>query len=216
MTVDQDELRNTAKQLRVLYEELDEAKYEKPPAPTESRMGSNLQKGPTYPMPIWTLSDDVEFTSLLSEYVNDAARFVKPEGEYYRDGFGRDGIKMCRWIAWNAGAIAQLDVADVMLDELKHQARELDYRLKRSRPFQPASKEEGEAWLTARSICYTLRQQGYSVTPDLLRKWAERGKVLKKEGDTGENLYKLSTVLRVLNSLRNGKTEIEPKSRIQQ
>ena len=197
MSVDQDELRNTAKQLRVLYEELDEAKYEKPPAPTESRMGSNSQKGPTYPMPIWTLSDDVEFTSLLSEYVNDAARFVKPEGEYYRDGFGRDGIKMCRWITWNAGAIAQLDVADVMLDELKHQVRELDARLKRSRPFQPAGKKQ-ETWLTARSICYTLRQQGYSITPELLRKWAERGKLTAKKDAVGQNLYRLSKVIQVL------------------
>ena len=197
MSVDQDELRNTAKQLRVLYEELDEAKYEKPPAPTESRMGSNSQKGPTYPMPIWTLSDDVEFTSLLSEYVNDAARFVKPEGEYYRDGFGRDGIKMCRWIAWNAGAIAELDVADVMLDELRHQVRELDARLKRSRPFQPAGKEQ-ETWLTARSICYTLRQQGYSITPELLRKWAERGKLTAKKDAVGQNLYRLSKVIQVL------------------
>ena len=194
MSVDQDELRSTAKQLRVLYEELDEAKYEKPPAPTESRMGSNLQKGPTYPMPIWTLSDDVEFTSLLSEYVNDAARFMKPEGEYYRDGFGRDGTKMCRWIAWNAGAIAQLDVADVMLDELKHQVRELDTRLKRSRPFQPAGKQE-EAWLTARSICYTLRQQGHHITPALLRKWAERGKLGIKSKVGGENLYSILEVL---------------------
>ena len=194
MSVDQDELRNTAKQLRVLYEELDEAKYEKPPAPTESRMGSNSQKGPTYPMPIWTLSDDVEFTSLLSEYVNDAARFVKPEGEYYREGFGRDGIKMCRWITWNAGAIAQLDVADVMLDELKHQVRELDARLKRSRPFQPAGKEQ-ETWLTARSICYTLRQQGYSVTPELLRKWAERGKIRTGPRVEGKNTYSLVQLL---------------------
>ena len=164
MSVDQDELRNTAKQLRVLYEELDEAKYEKPPAPTESRMGSNSQKGPTYPLPIWTLSDDVEFTSLLSEYVNDAARFVKPEGEYYREGFGRDGIKMCRWIAWNAGAIAELDVADVMLDELRHQVRELDMRLKRSRPFV-SEKENAQivnrlgsssAWGTASKLATVL------------------------------------------------------------
>ena len=197
MSVDQDELRNTAKQLRVLYEELDEAKYEKPPAPTESRMGSNSQKGPTYPMPIWTLSDDVEFTSLLSEYVNDAARFVKPEGEYYRDGFGRDGIKMCRWIAWNAGAIAELDVADVMLDELKHQVRELDMRLKRSRPFQPAGKEQ-EAWLTARSICYTLRQQGYELKPELLRKWVERGGIDAKRVDGNRNLYNLQQTLQYI------------------
>ena len=196
MSVDQDELRNTAKQLRVLYEELDEAKYEKPPAPTESRMGSNSQKGPTYPMPIWTLSDDVEFTSLLSEYVNDAARFVKPEGEYYTGGFGRDGIKMCRWIAWNAGAIAQLDVADVMLDELRHQVRELDARLKRSRPFQPAGKEE--AWLTARSICYTLRQQGHHITPELLRKWAERGKIRTRKDPRGLNLYESRDLFREL------------------
>ena len=209
MTVDQDELRNTAKLLRLLYEELDEAKYEKPPAPTESRMGSNSQKGPTYPVPIWTLSDDVEFTSLLSEYVNDAARFVKPEGEYYTGGFGRDGIKMCRWIAWNAGAIATLDVADVMLDELKHQARELDARLKRSRPFQPAGKAEGETWLTARSICYTFRQQGHHITPELLRKWAERGRIRSKQNSERRNLYSFVEVLRVLK--RSEVTSISPK-----
>lgn len=195
MSVDQDELRNTAKQLRVLYEELDEAKYEKPPAPTESRMGSNSQKGPTYPMPIWTLSDDVEFTSLLSEYVNDAARFVKPEGEYYRDGFGRDGIKMCRWIAWNAGAIAELDVANVMLDELRHQVRELDMRLKRSRPFQPAGKTENETWLTGKTIQRLLQKQNIETTPELLRKWVERGKIQAKKRNDGTNLYKLHDVL---------------------
>ena len=199
MSVDQDELRNTAKQLRALYEELDEAKYEKPPAPTESRMGSNSQKGPTYPMPIWTLSDDVEFTSLLSEYVNDAARFVKPEGEYYRDGFGRDGIKMCRWIAWNAGAIAELDVADVMLDELRHQVRELDMRLKRSRPFQPAGKTENETWLTGKTIQRMMLQQGLEVSPELLRKWVERGKIEAKRDTTGANKYLLSAVVSVYN-----------------
>ena len=199
MSVDQDELRNTAKQLRVLYEELDEAKYEKRPAPTESRMGSNSQKGPTYPLPIWTLSDDVEFTSLLSEYVNDAARFVKPEGEYYRDGFGRDGIKMCRWISWNAGAIAQLDVADVMLDELRHQVRELDTRLKRSRPFQPAGKEE--AWLTARGIQRALRRQDIDISPELLRKWVERGKLIARKGNSGLNEYQISAVVSAYNGL---------------
>lgn len=209
MPVDQDELRNAAKTLQVLYEELNDAKYEKPPAPTESRMGSNLQKGPTYPMPIWTLSDDVEFTSLLSEYVNDAARFVKPEGEYYTGGFGRDGIKMCKWIAWNAGAIAELDVADVMLDELRHQVRELDARLKRSRPFQPAGKEQQqETWLTARSICYTLRQQGHHITPELLRKWAERGSIGTKQNSERRNLYSFVEVLRVLK--RREVTSISP------
>lgn len=203
MSVDQDELRNTAKQLRVLYEELNDAKYEKPPAPTESRMGSNLQKGPTYPMPIWTLSDDVEFTSLLSEYVNDAARFVKPEGEYYTGGFGRDGIKMCKWIAWNAGAIAELDVADVMLDEIRHQARELDARLKRSRPFQPAGKGTDEAWLTGKAIQRMMNRQGVELSPELLRKWVERGKLQARKNKGGANLYRLGDIEKSLNTGKN-------------
>ncbi|MGC2866004.1 hypothetical protein ACMG4H_14250 [Corynebacterium glutamicum] len=155
-------------------------------------MGSNSRKGLTHPMPVWTLSDDVEFTTLLSEYVNDAAQFVKPKGEYYREGFGRDGIKMCRWIAWNAGAIAKLDVADVMLDELKHQVRELDTRLKRSRPFQTAGKETNENWLTGKAVQGMMQRQGVEVSPELLRKWAKRGKVgvRKLRGNTNECLVR--------------------------
>ena len=210
MSVDQDELRNTAKQLRILYEELDEAKYEKRPAPTESRMGSNSQKGPTYPMPIWTLSDDVEFTSLLSEYVNDAARFVKPEGEYYRDGFGRDGIKMCRWIAWNAGAIAELDVADVMLDELRHQVRELDMRLKRSRPFQPAGKEmelskklaeTDERTFTAGHVARLASiATGKPINRKQVTYWGRAGYIQSGTDKNGKSCYQLKEVIEYVKS----------------
>ncbi|MGO3084250.1 hypothetical protein [Ancrocorticia populi] len=183
MACDQDDLCNAAKQLEELYRELDQAKYDRPQAPRESRIGSTKQMGPKDPLPIWTLSDDLEFTTLLSEYVNDAARFIPLDQDYYQHGFGRNGRRMCHWIAYNAGPISQLDVADVMLDELKHQARELNHRLRRTRPPQPAEREE--VWLTARTICLKIP----GVNAEQLRKWAERGHVFRKRSPSGEWIY---------------------------
>lgn len=97
----------------------------------------------------------------------------------------------------HAGPISPLDVAPLMLDELKHQIRELDHRLKRTRPFEP-EKSEQEVWLTARTICYKLRQQGYNVSPDLLRKWVERGKLEANKDSAEHNLYRLSKVIQLL------------------
>ena len=198
MTTNQEDLAHAAKQLQQLYEELDEAKYNRPPAPEVSTQGANQQKGPSEPFPIWTLSDDAHFTELLNEYCTDAARYIPLDGDIYTHGFQRNGARMCHWIAWNAGPISQLDVAPLMLDELKHQIRELDQRLKRTRPFEPAKLEQ-EVWLTARTICYKLRQQGYNVSPELLRKWVERGKLTARKGKLGANEYQLSAVVSAYN-----------------
>lgn len=205
MTVDQQDLANAAKKLQVLYEELDHAKYERPPAPEASTQGANQQKGPSEPFPIWTISDDAHFTALLNEYCTDAARYVPLAGDIYTHGFRRNGTRMCQWIAWNAGPISQLDVAPLMLDELKHQARELNHRLRRTRPPEPVAESQ-EVWLTARTICYKLRQQGYNVSPELLRKWAERGTVQRRRADNGNWAYLLSEcVVRI----RHGQTRRE-------
>lgn len=193
MTVDQQELAHAAKKLQVLYEELDHAKYERPPAPEVSTQGANQQKGPSEPFPIWTISDDAHFTALLNEYCTDAARYVPLAGDIYTHGFQRNGTRMCQWIAWNAGPISQLDVAPLLLDELKHQARELNHRLRRTRPLEPIGKQE--AWLTARTICYRLKQQGYDITPELLRKWAQRGKITVKSNENRRNLYSITQIL---------------------
>lgn len=201
MTTNQEDLAHAAKQLQLLYEELDEAKYNRPPAPEVSTQGANQQKGPSEPFPIWTLSDDAHFTELLNEYCTDAARYIPLTGDIYTHGFKRNGTRMCHWIAWNAGPISQLDVAPLMLDELKHQIRELDHRLRRTRPPEPIDKPQ-EVWLTARTICYKLRQQGNKVTPELLRKWAERGKLVRVKNENGQSLYRYSTVTYLVTALR--------------
>ena len=52
-----------------------------------------------------------------------------------------------------------------------------------------------EVWLTARTICYKLRQQGHNVTPELLRKWVERGVISAKRSPLGKNVLNLREVL---------------------
>ncbi|MDK4337681.1 hypothetical protein [Corynebacterium accolens] len=199
MPIDQQDLAHAAKKLQILYEELDHAKYERPPAPEVSTQGANQQKGPSEPFPIWTLSDDAHFTALLNEYCTDAARYVPLAGDIYTQGFQRNGTRMCQWIAWNAGPISQLDVAPLMLDELKHQARELNHRLRRTRPPGTTARPQ-EAWLTARSICYKLRQQGHTISPELLRQWAHRGKISTKTTTDHKNLYSITQVLKAIES----------------
>lgn len=197
MTINQEDLAHAAKQLQTLYEELDEAKYNRPPAPEVSTQGANQQKGPSEPFPIWTLSDDAHFTQLLNEYCTDAARYIPLTGDIYTHGFQRNGTRMCHWIAWNAGPISQLDVAPLMLDELKHQIRELDHKLRRTRPPQPIEKPQ-EVWLTARTICYRLNQQGLHIKPELFRKWVERGALVTRKRADGVNLYEVNEVHDVL------------------
>ena len=183
MTTNQEDLAHAAKQLRVLYEELNQAKYDRPPAPEVSTTHSNRQKGPMDPAPIWTLSDDEHFTKRLNQMVCDAAGRI--------DGNHKptlDGRQLADWLAWYAGPVSQLDFADDILDEVRWQIRELDHRLRRTRPPEPVAKPQ-EIWLTARTICYKLRQQGYNVSPELLRKWTERGKLRHSTTFQKENKY---------------------------
>lgn len=192
MTTNQEDLAHAAKQLRVLYEELNQAKYDRPPAPEVSTTHSNRQKGPMDPAPIWTLSDDEHFTKRLNQMVCDAAGRI--------DGNHKptlDGRQLADWLAWYAGPVSQLDFADDILDEVRWQIRELDHKLRRTRPPEPIDKPQ-EVWLTARTICYKLRQKGYDVSPELLRKWAERRKIESKVSVLGKVTYPLRNVIRIL------------------
>lgn len=191
MNVNQEDLAQAAKQLRVLYEELNQAKYDRPPAPEVSTTHSNRQKGPMDPAPIWTLSDDEHFTKRLNQMVCDSAGRI--EGNHKPT---LDGRQLADWIAWYAGPVSQLDFADDILDEVRWQIRELDHRLRRTRPPAPIG-EPKEVWLTARTICYKLRQQGHNVSPELLRKWAERGKISSQRIGPRSNVYSLSEVLKM-------------------
>ncbi|MCG7243796.1 hypothetical protein [Corynebacterium sp. ACRPS] len=51
-----------------------------------------------------------------------------------------------------------------------------------------------EVWLTAKTFTYKLRQKGYDVTPERLRKWAERRKIRARKLDGRKNVYEVSNV----------------------
>lgn len=189
MTTNQEDLAHAAKHLRVLYDELNQAKYDRPPAPEVSTTHSNRQKGPMDPAPIWTLSDDAFFTERLNQMVCDAAGRI--DGDHKPT---LDGRQLADWLAWYAGPVSQLDFADDILDEVRWQIRELDHRLRRTRPPVPV-REPKEVWLTARTICFRLKQMGFDLSPELLRKWAERGKIQSRSSDARRNQYSMGEVL---------------------
>lgn len=189
MTTNQEDLAQAAKHLRVLYDELNQAKYDRLPAPEVSTTHSNRQKGPMDPAPIWTLSDDEYFTKRLNQMVCDAAGRI--------DGNHKptlDGRQLSDWLSWYAGPVSQLDFADDILDEVRWQIRELDHRLRRTRPPEPVAKPQ-EVWLTARTICFRLKQMGFDLSPELLRKWAERGKIQSRSSNARRNQYSMGEVL---------------------
>lgn len=180
------EIEDAAHALRLLFQELNHAKTTKHTTQTERKMEPNF--GPTEPLPIWTLSDDAYFTELLTEYVQDAARYIRPVPTKTRDG-----IILCQWVEHHADTIATLPVAPYLLAELQDSATQLDQRLQRTRPPQPVSIVEHRQ--TARSICARLGQMGHRIQPATLRQWHKRGKITAVELSNGRNGYLLTEVL---------------------
>lgn len=180
------DIHTTAQQLATLYQELDRAKYEHTPTRLERKMAPTFNSVP--PAPIWTLSDDAHFTTYLTEYVQDAARYTTTKPTSITNG-----QTMCAWIQTEANTIATLDVAPLLMTEMTNQIKELNTRLARTRPPQPISIAEHRQ--TARSITHRLAQMGHKLEPATLRQWAKRGKVTVVTNTQGHNTYLLTEIL---------------------
>ena len=101
---------------------------------------------------------------------------------------------LCDWIAFNAYDIAVHPDAESFQQTLALWVTQAEQLLGRGVSLKhPYRMPEG--FQTARSICYRLKQQGYSVTPERLRKWVERGKIHAIQTPDGHNWYLLSEVL---------------------
>lgn len=120
-----------------------------------------------------------------------------------------DGRKLTRRIACHAGPVSRLDFAGDILDEMRWQIRELDHKLRRTRPFVPGS-EPDEAWRTARTLTYKLRQQGYDITPELLRKWVERGKIQKGKQPAMQHVLVVRSLHCSQRKLEHGSSQCPP------
>ncbi|MCW0996192.1 hypothetical protein, partial [Streptococcus anginosus] len=126
----------------------------------------------------------------LYEFVCDAKRFITP-----RRSFDKNWPELMDWILFNSEALAELDVADDLADELRWQRNQINHLLY---PTPPRTNRP-EPWRPARHVIALLRGQGHRVTADQLRKLASRG-LINHETNGRINLYRTTEIIDYLNS----------------
>lgn len=196
------ELKRAAIRLRDQYSALNEIKMAPPRSPVARKKKPTF--GPQSPNPDgdWAFNiehllvnecdDDNpnrEAPSGLFNMVVDAQRYIHNKTIQTKDGY-----RLANFIALHHGAIAnQFPAADDLLELIIEQTAYLTHHIDKRVGTSPP---RAEARHNSTVICALLAQQGVSVTPDLLRKWAERGKLTVAHRD-GRNGYLLSEVLSV-------------------
>ena len=200
------ELKRAAIRLRDQYSVLNEIKMAPPKSPLARKTKPAF--GPQSPNPDgdWAFNIELllvdegdddnpkqEAPSGLFNMVVDAQRYI-----HNKTIQTKDGRRLATFIAHHAGAIANQfpaadDLLELVIEQTAYIARHIEKRAGTSPP-------RAEARHNSTVVCALLAQQGVSVTPELLRKWAERGKLTIAHRD-GRNGYLLSEVLSVALSL---------------
>ena len=148
--VDQFDIAQTARDLLNLYRELDSAKRHQ--VVREARV-TRPAPGPQAPSPTHLLSLEVELTDRLFELIRDCANHIQPTKI-----LTHDGVRLCGWIAWHAGDIAELDFATDLHDEMQDQIRLIKHKVdnlpgaepkKISRRFAIDTAKQSDQWGTA-------------------------------------------------------------------
>ena len=188
MTVDEFDLRRVARDLEHAYRELNAAKHTRPQPKGERIM--RARPGPQAPGNLLIISLDRDLVSRLHQYVRDAANHVDPTKI-----ITWDGADLCRWIAWHASAIAELDFATDMLDEMVDQARKINRRL---HPAGIQATANSDPYLTADSIQRTLTARGLECPEGTIRRWASEGDVATKTRRDGRRAYRLGDIIQRL------------------
>lgn len=196
------ELKRAAEQLRHQYLALNELKMTPPRSPAARKMKPTFGPQSCAPDGDWALNIELllvdegddddpnyEAPSGLFNMVVDAQRYI-----HNRTIQTKDGRRLASFVALHSGAIANQfpaadDLLELVIEQTAYIARQIEKRVGSSPP-------RAEARHNSTVICALLAQQGVSVTPDLLRKWAERGKLTVDHRD-GRNGYLLSEVFSV-------------------
>ena len=186
MTVDEQDLRDLADELRHLYRELDALKYA-PPAPRETRV-MKPRPGPSAPGNWFAMALDRDMTADLFEMVRDAANHVDPTAVIHHHGQW-----LCEWIKLKSFYIAADFPAALELHELMaDQARRLNRRL---HPPEPTPVQV-ERHVDIETIVRNLNARGHTVTPRQARDVAVYQEFNIIKYTDGRNGYLLSDFLK--------------------
>lgn len=195
------ELRRLARDLADAYAELEELKWTPPRTPNVRVMKPQFRSTSPSPDNDWALNLEHELTrdttdervpGGLRAMACDALGYTTANRAYLDET--RPGM-LCAYIARHAGDIAEKfpaadDLAELLSAQHAYLVRQTTKR------HGPPPQPRPEARHNSTVICALLAQQGVSVTPELLRKWAERGKITSLRSQ-GRNTYLLSEVIRV-------------------
>lgn len=195
MSVDMYQLRRQARQLGNLYHQLHQLKYQTGPTP---EIKTHQPAGPRPPANWLYLACYITQEQKLREVAFNAFQDL---GIRLTDN-DTGAHRLCQLIGYHAQAISELEWASDFQDEIEDQIRIITNRCKDTLTVPNTPQD---TWLTARTICYKLRPH---VTPDLLRKWAQRGKIRHRKGHP-HNTYPLGDVLKQLHNTSN---EQQPQS----
>ncbi|HCD4228875.1 TPA: hypothetical protein NBQ01_002150 [Corynebacterium striatum] len=198
--VDERDLRDLARHLANLYQELDSLKYSRPTPPEVRAM--KPAPGPQSPGNWLYVSCWLDQEPRLREVAFNAFSDI---GVKVRDDEA-GAVALCQKLAFHAQAVSELDWASDLTDELEHQAKVIGRHCRPRDDEAGTVDDDGEVWLTARTICYKLQQMKFEVKPELLRKWVERGVISARPFSTGKNVFNLQEVLNVVRS-RNSKLD---------
>lgn len=194
------ELKRAAIRLRDQYSVLNEIKMAPPKSPLARKTKPTF--GPQSPNPDgdWAFNiehylveecddDDPnrEAPSGLFNMVVDAQRYI-----HNKTIQTKDGRRLANFIALHAGAIANQfpaadDLLELIIEQTVYIARQIEKRVGVSPP-RPEARHNSTV------ICALLAQRGINVSPELLRKWVQRGEISAVYRD-GRNLYCLPEVL---------------------
>ncbi|WP_293953108.1 hypothetical protein [uncultured Corynebacterium sp.] len=175
-------LRDAAKDLLKLYVALDAAKFSSNQPRGERTM--RPAPGPRPPAPDAIISLDEELTSRLFEMVREVANHIRPTLI-----LTKHGPRLCSFIAFNAQAISELDVAPDLLEEIHDQARQIN---KRVNPPEVATLiKQPEKYVDIETITRNLTQRGHQVTNRQARDVAVYNEFDMCKFTDGRNGYKL-------------------------
>lgn len=197
------ELKRAAIRLRDQYRALNDIKMAPPRSPLARKTKPTFGPQSCAPDGDWALNielllvdegdDDnpnAEAPSGLFNMVIDAQRYI-----HNRTIQTKDGHRLANFIALHSGAIANQfpaanDLLELVIEQTAYIARQIEKHV-------GAAPPRAEARHNSTVICALLAQQGIHVTPELLRKWVERGKITVVSRQ-GRNLYNLREVLEAL------------------
>lgn len=181
------EIRRLAGLLKHLLAEVDAMKFQRKIIAGEKLGSSSGSAGPRPPCNLEAIS------------LHDA---ITRELKHWANTFDIDPTladSPCDRIALRAFYIAEHPDAEYLLTDLRTWIRKSEHLTGRG-PSITDLASRPEQRQTAKSICWRLNNMGHHATPDLIRKWAERGKITRTKNKNNDWTYLLTECIQQLSS----------------